>query len=37
MAEVMNRPDIDAQWDSDAVEAHALKLAAERLPTSVQS
>jgi len=37
MAEVMNRPDIDAQWDSDAVEAHALKLAAERLPISVQS
>ena len=34
MAEVMDRPDIDAMWDSEEVEAHALALAADRLPQS---
>jgi len=28
----MDRPDIDTAWDSAEVEAHALALAAERLP-----
>ena len=34
MQEVMDRPDIEAQWDSHEVEKHALKLAADRLPTA---
>ena len=33
MAEVMNRPDIEDVWDGEDVERHALKLAAERLPS----
>ena len=33
MAEVMDRPDIEAVWDGEDVERHALKLAAERLPS----
>ena len=32
MAEVMDRPDIESVWDGEEVEAHALALAAERLP-----
>lgn len=31
MEEVMNRPDIDATWDSEAVERHALELAEARI------
>ena len=34
MAEVMDRPDIESAWESEEVEAHALALAAERLPKS---
>ena len=33
MAEVMDRPDIEAVWDGEDVERQALKLAAERLPS----
>lgn len=32
MTAVMDRPDIESMWDSEEVEAHALRLAAERLP-----
>ncbi len=32
MEEVMDRPDIADCWDSDEVAAHALRLAAERMP-----
>ena len=31
MEEVMDRDDIESQWDSDAVSRHALQLAADRL------
>lgn len=34
MEEVMDRPDIEACWDSEEVIHHALALAEERLPTS---
>ena len=37
MAEVMDRPDIDSVWDGAEVEHHALKLAAQRLPSSTNS
>ena len=33
MAEVMDRPDIEAVWDGEDVERQALELAAERLPS----
>ena len=33
MAEVMDRPDIEAAWDGEDVERQALELAAERLPS----
>jgi kynurenine 3-monooxygenase len=36
MSEVMDRDDIAEAWDSEAVEHHALQLAAERLPTYAQ-
>ena len=31
MEEVMDRDDIESQWDSDSVSRHALQLAADRL------